>query len=196
MIYSRTNWVLCVCSTRSAAPLLRTCSDTVAINKLLFEWRSLIVMWPRGSEYAADIITTLDKYNIFKLKLILCSSYCNLLMVPKRRPLDLDTLWFRKVPSEVRQKKKKKKRDIPTHWSLTGGLSVSSRSWCSSSLLNKVESLCQPLVPAPCIWTTTHTHTGSKVNIGKHLGEFLRVRRTMVPSQRSLMILWPWYRPL
>lgn len=95
------------------------------------------------------------------------------------------------------------KTDIATHWSATGGLSVSSRSWCSSSLLNKVESRCQPLVPAPCIWTTTHTqthtYTGSKVNMGKHLGEFQRVRRTMAPSQKSLMILWPfltWYMAL
>lgn len=62
---------------------------------------------------------------------------------------------------------------ISTHWSASGGLSVSSRSWCSSSLLNKADSLFQPLVPAPCIWTPTKSaHTGSKVKAGKQLGGF------------------------
>lgn len=52
----------------------------------------------------------------------------------------------------------KEQRQKPTHWSATGGPSDSSKSWCSSSLLNKADSLFQPLAPAPCIWHT-HIHT-------------------------------------
>lgn len=85
------------------------------------------------------------------------------------------------------------KRQISTHWSATGGLSVSSRSWCSSSLLNKADSLFQLLVPAPCIWTpNTHTHTGSKVKVGKHLGGFRgSVEQWSSLTQTSLLILQP-----
>lgn len=63
-----------------------------------------------------------------------------------------------------------------THWSATGGLSVSSRSWCSSSLLNRADSLFQLLAPAPCIWTHTHGvigQSGDMVDAFKHWRQWL-----------------------
>jgi len=50
--------------------------------------------------------------------------------------------------------------NISTYWSATGGLSVSSRSWCSSSLLKRVDNLFQLLAPAPCTWTRTRRAKG------------------------------------